>query len=187
MKLNVGDTVRIIKVDPMSEWKYKRFLGSVWDVWEVEGNGEYVLSFGSHKVWHENQLELVKRASMTEAKVNENMQNENTQKENTQKEYYVGCKLVKAAPRSAYNNHAGYEVMYTDGYMSWSPKETFEKYYLKVGSNRDLPSQISINQKMVDDFIDNTDISTIGDKTTLVRCILKNGFELVEADRKSVV
>ena len=34
---------------------------------------------------------------------------------------------------------------------------------------------------MVDDFIKEVHVSTLGDKTTLVRAILVNGFEIVES------
>ena len=32
---------------------------------------------------------------------------------------------------------------------------------------------------MVDDFIAHTEVQTLGDKTTVVRVVLRNGFELV--------
>ena len=55
---------------------------------------------------------------------------------------YIGCKLIKARPMDEDSfrasqgkqmtpgrNAAGYMVLYPDGYISWSPKETFEKAY----------------------------------------------------------
>lgn len=55
---------------------------------------------------------------------------------------YIGTKTVSAQPMSAKealnNNYKigdhkededGYEVMYEDGYISWSPKDVFEKAY----------------------------------------------------------
>lgn len=74
----------------------------------------------------------------------------------------------------------GYKVKYSDDYISWSPKEVFEKAYLKVSPNPLLKSDVSISPDMVDNFIKETHISTIGEKTTLVRVVLVNGFELVE-------
>lgn len=62
MKFNIGDKVRITKVNPLTRRQYERFIGTEWEVWEAKDNGEYILSFGSHKVWHEDQLELVERA-----------------------------------------------------------------------------------------------------------------------------
>lgn len=61
---------------------------------------------------------------------------------------YIGVKQVKSNPmtRGEYNdyrgwtvpegenpNDEGYVVKYEDGYVSWSPKETFEKSYHIVG------------------------------------------------------
>ena len=34
---------------------------------------------------------------------------------------------------------------------------------------------------MVDDFISRVEVQTIGDKVTVVRAVLRNGFELVES------
>ena len=48
--------------------------------------------------------------------------------------------------------------------------------------NTDLkPDQPSISQKMVDDFIAEVHVTTLGEKTTVVRVVLVNGFEIVEA------
>ena len=111
-------------------------------------------------------------------------------------DYYIGTKLIKAEPMNLgdYNKFKGwtiptnenpekkgYKVKYSDDYISWSPKEVFEKAYMKVDPNGNLKSDISISQQMVDDFIKETHVDTIGEKTTLVRVTLRNGFELVEA------
>lgn len=61
---------------------------------------------------------------------------------------YIGTKIVKATPmtKEAFeiekgNNdvgpiyHAGYKVIYPDGYESWSPKETFEAAYRLVSDD----------------------------------------------------
>lgn len=56
-----------------------------------------------------------------------------------------------------------------------------EKNLLELDDNKNLPSGVSIGQSMVDDFIKETHISTVGDKTTLVRVVLKNGFEIIES------
>lgn len=115
---------------------------------------------------------------------------------------YIGTKLIEAEPAyrctdnqmrvdiivdpdeaaTYYKSEEGYRVRYTDGYESWSPKETFEKAYLPLNINEELgTSAPSIGAKMVDDFIAETWTTTLGDKTTVVRAMLKNGFELVEA------
>ena len=109
---------------------------------------------------------------------------------------YIGCKLIEAEPmtRGVYNNYrgwtipenenpedAGYLVRYPDGYVSWSPKMVFDSAYLTVDDNEMLPSGVSIGPKMVDEFISYTDTQTMGDRTTVVRCVLRNGFEIVES------
>lgn len=46
-------------------------------------------------------------------------------------ENYIGVKIVKAESQEK-NGVPGYRVKYPDGYVSWSPKETFEKAYRKL-------------------------------------------------------
>lgn len=114
---------------------------------------------------------------------------------------YIGTKLVKAAPAykciSTGKTFAidvmtedvarekglelGYLVQYLDGYWSWSPKDTFEKAYLQVDDNNNLPSGVSIGHKMVHDFISKVETVTIGESTTVVCCSLRNGFVIVES------
>lgn len=109
---------------------------------------------------------------------------------------YISVKLIKAKEmtRGDYNkfrgwtipvnenpSDEGYLIEYQDGYISWCPKEQFEKYNLKVDDNKNLPSGVSIGPDMVKNFIKEVHVSTLGDKTTLVRAILVNGFEIVES------
>ena len=110
---------------------------------------------------------------------------------------YIGTKLITARPmtRGAYNEYRGwtipadenpedegYLVKYADNYVSWSPKDTFEAAYLPVIVNPELKTdKPSISQQMVDDFISKVEVQTMGEKTTVVRAILRNGFEIVEA------
>lgn len=110
---------------------------------------------------------------------------------------YIGTKLISAEPmtRGEYNFYrgwqipenenpkdAGYHVVYSDNYESWSPAEVFEKAYLQLNVNADLKTdKPSISQTMVDDFIVQTEVITLGEKTTVVRAMLKNGFEIVES------
>lgn len=80
------------------------------------------------------------------------------------------------------NREDGYKVVYQDGYESWSPKDVFETAYLPVTVNENLRTDApSISQQMVDDFIRETEVITMGDKTTVVRAVLRNGFEIVES------
>lgn len=95
---------------------------------------------------------------------------------------YIGTKMVEAEKATRENGEEGYRIRYSDGYVSWSPKEVFEKAYLPVSINQNLRTEApSISQEMVDNFIAHTEVITMGDKTTVVRAVLKNGFEIVES------
>lgn len=111
---------------------------------------------------------------------------------------YIGTKIVEAAPairmggkvydanelipRSMELVEEGYKVRYQDGYESFSPKDVFERFYLELTVNPELRTKKpSISQKMVDDFIVAKEVSTLGDKVTVVRATLRNSFELVES------
>lgn len=111
---------------------------------------------------------------------------------------YIGTKLVEAEPARRINGKAivgmsevvaidstieqGYRVRYPDGYESWSPKEVFEAAYLPLHVNPKMPTdKPSVSQEMVDAFIAATEVATMGDKTTVCRAMLRNGFEIVES------
>lgn len=116
---------------------------------------------------------------------------------------YIGTKLIEAepayrasdglghiiitdGPAKVFPNYSsvedGYRVRYPDGYESWSPKDVFERAYLPLDTNDELgTSAPSIGAKMVDDFISEIHTETMGEKTTVVRAVLRNGFEIVEA------
>lgn len=51
--------------------------------------------------------------------------------ESLQPQAYIGAKIIKAVPMER-DNKPGYKVMYPDGYVSWSPKETFETAYRRI-------------------------------------------------------
>lgn len=110
---------------------------------------------------------------------------------------YIGTKLIQAEPAyridgkiylksgavpRVMNREDGYKVVYQDGYESWSPKDVFETAYLPVTVNENLRTDApSISQQMVDDFIRNIEVITLSDVTTVVRAVLRNGFEIVES------
>lgn len=111
---------------------------------------------------------------------------------------YIGTKLIEAEPalRRADGTilprnspvccdelvEDGYKVRYPDGYESFSPKAVFERAYMPLTVNGDLRTEEpSISQKMVDDFIADHRVMTLGDRTTVVHARLKNGFEIVES------
>ena len=105
---------------------------------------------------------------------------------------YIGVKIIKAEQinRGKFNkqkgveipssdpcfNDEGYKVVYEDGYVSWSPKNVFEKAYRKFSNDKN-----TVTQEDVDNFISNIEISTIGGKTTLVVVTLVNGFTITES------
>lgn len=94
---------------------------------------------------------------------------------------YIGTKLIEAIPMQK-DGKDGYKVVYPDGYISWSPADVFERAYLPLSINTRLNTdKPSIGQEMVDDFIAHTEVQTLGDKTTVVRAVLRNGFEIVES------
>lgn len=118
---------------------------------------------------------------------------------------YISCKMVEAHPATHAEAYAekkgttlmsaanileamaidptevGYALTYPDGYKSWCPKDEFERAYMECDGNPELKSKVSISQKMVDEFIAFTEVSTVGDKTTVVVATLRNGFTIVEA------
>ena len=47
-------------------------------------------------------------------------------------EKYIGCKILLAEPAENQEGKQGYRVVSPDGYMSWSPKDVFEKAYRKI-------------------------------------------------------
>lgn len=55
------------------------------------------------------------------------------------------------------------------------------KNILPIENNKILPSGVSVGAQMVENFIKEKHVSTIGDKTTLVRVVLQNDFEIIES------
>lgn len=111
---------------------------------------------------------------------------------------YIGTKLIEAEPAyrvdgkvvalaenkvpRGYKVERGYKVRYADGYESFSPAEVFERAYLPLKVNGELKTEApSVSAVMVERFIDHHETVTMGGKTTVVRAVLKNGFEIVES------
>lgn len=108
---------------------------------------------------------------------------------------YLGVKLIEAEPmthgdyaKEKYGENQietdfskenkdkeGYKVVYQDGYVSWSPKEVFEKAYLHL---EDIEGK-SVKQADVDNFIKFYEDFKLGDKTTVVKATLLNNFEII--------
>ena len=102
-----------------------------------------------------------------------------------EKAYRVDGKVVTLAENKVpcgYKVERGYKVRYADGYESFSPAEVFERAYLPLEVNGELKTEApSINAEMVERFIDHHETVTMGGKTTVVRAVLRNGFEIVES------
>ena len=52
---------------------------------------------------------------------------------------------------------------------------------IEMGYEENDPAIVPEIQKMVDEFVAYTETITMGDRTTVVRCVLRNGFEIVES------
>ena len=102
-----------------------------------------------------------------------------------EKAYRVDGKVVTLAENKVPCGNEverGYKVRYADGYESFSPAEVFERAYLPLEVNGMLKTAApSISAEMVERFIDHHETVTMGGKTTVVRAVLKNGFEIVES------
>jgi len=110
------------------------------------------------------------------------------EKEKTNK--YIEVSLVDAYPmtREEYNNFRGWQipkdenpmddgylVQHPNNYVTWSPKDVFEKHNLKLlDSDR-------ISKSKVNSFIKEIDSVKFGNKTTVVNITLINGFEVIES------
>lgn len=89
---------------------------------------------------------------------------------------YIVCELVEAE-----ESGDGYRVYHKDDMEAYCPKDLFNKDYIEVNDNKDLPSGVSIGQQMVNDFIDKVESMTMGEKTTVTQITLKNGFIITES------
>ena len=89
---------------------------------------------------------------------------------------YIVCELVEAE-----ESGDGYRVYHKDNMEAYCPKDLFNKVYIEVNDNKDLPSGVSIGQQMVNDFIDKVESMTMGEKTTVTQITLKNGFIITES------
>ena len=102
---------------------------------------------------------------------------------------FIGVKMVEAAPMTAGEainkgyrignsipDAKGYEVTYPDGYKSWCPADVFEANNFKLSDTND---GTKILKEDVEAFIDDVDIMTVGDKTTVINAHTLTGFDMV--------
>lgn len=45
---------------------------------------------------------------------------------------YIGTKIIQATPEKHADGRDGYQVVYPDGYTSWSPADVFERAYRRT-------------------------------------------------------
>ena len=88
-------------------------------------------------------------------------------------QFYIGSKQVVAWTQQK-DDRDGYAVKYDDGYLSWSPKDSFEAAYLPQGQD---PSRVT--EELVDAFIVGHESTRMGNHT-VVLVKLRNGFTLIE-------
>jgi hypothetical protein len=91
-------------------------------------------------------------------------------------QHYVGTKIVLAWPQEK-DGRAGYAVKYADGYISWSPADTFEAAYIAIGHIGDLQPH---EQRMVAEHAE------LSDKLTKLSAFLESEkfASLSEDDRR---
>lgn len=111
---------------------------------------------------------------------------------------YISIDMVKAAPAVAVDGRLydafqsnipngekveyGYKVCFDNGAESFCESKEFEKFFLLMDTNKNLKTdKPSISERMVDSFIARFYATTVGDKTTVVRAVLVNGYEIVES------
>lgn len=84
---------------------------------------------------------------------------------------YIGTKIIQAEPATGPSGD-GYNVVYKDGYRSWSPKEAFEEAYIAIDT---IPNKLSLED--LNSKIKAVDYIRIANSTTTICVItLENGF-----------
>lgn len=103
--------------------------------------------------------------------------------------YMGGLDIIEAEYTEPFELRVGKDAVVTKppGYLikkpdsdviNYMPKGLFEAMFIKLKENPELDSGLSVSQEMVDSFIKQTFVEKKGDKTTLVRAVLINDFEI---------
>lgn len=87
---------------------------------------------------------------------------------------YIGIKMIQASQANK-DEQEGYNVIYPDGYASWSPKAVFEAAYLPLTVDN------SLTQAEIQTIIAGVQVSTLDEKTALVKAELVTGFNIYES------
>ena len=91
---------------------------------------------------------------------------------------YIGIKSVEAWPQTK-DGVEGYAMKHRNGYVTWSPKEPFERAYFMVsdGTGEDAGK---ITEETVDRFIAGYDSRQVGNRTVASAAKTVIGFDVVE-------
>lgn len=79
-------------------------------------------------------------------------------------------------PDVLYSTDRGYEITYPDGTKTWSLKEEVDSIYYVLSKDND---GTKILKEDVENFITDVDVTTIGEKTTVVNAHTRSGFDTV--------
>lgn len=79
-------------------------------------------------------------------------------------------------PDVLYATDMGYEITYHDGGKSWCLKEEVDSIYYVLSKDND---GTKILKEDVENFITDVDVTTIGEKTTVVNAHTRSGFDTV--------
>lgn len=79
-------------------------------------------------------------------------------------------------PDVLYSTDRGYEITYPDGTKTWSLKEEVDSIYYVLSKDND---GTKILKEDVENFITDIDVTTIGEKTTVVNAHTRSGFDTV--------
>ena len=88
---------------------------------------------------------------------------------------YIGVKMVTAWEEEK-DGQPGYAVKYSDGYISWSPKDVFETAYFPLAEGH----LNKISQEDVDAFMGVVTDKQLDEKTTIVTAETVTGFRQYE-------
>ena len=82
--------------------------------------------------------------------------------------FYVSVKAVRAIECEAWKDFkghkkgdSGYKIYYPDGYVSWCPKDIFEKQYLKIDNEKEITENDIRNYAHKSGIANNVDFSHI--------------------------
>lgn len=102
----------------------------------------------------------------------------------------IGIKMVELVPMrasmatqygykigNANTDDMGYEVTYSDGYKSWTPKKVADVVYFPLSPEND---GTKILKEDVEKFITDADVATISDKIIVIDAHTLTGFDVAK-------